>query len=78
MNARTMGMARALRGLRTGDQRALMMGAALVAFDWLRRNRQPRALVKRIELRSGQSVVIRSTLPGRARLQVRDPDRQTR
>jgi len=55
------GVARAFRGLRTGDQRALLTGAAVAAFGWYRRTRPPtRTLIRRLEIKPGRSVVIRN------------------
>jgi hypothetical protein len=55
------GVTRVWRGLRQGDQRGLLLGAAMLAFSWLRESRKPeRTLVKRIVLPEGESVVIRN------------------
>jgi hypothetical protein len=53
------GFASALRGLRTGDQRALLGGAALAAFGWLRSRKPERELIYRREIPEGSSVVVR-------------------
>lgn len=56
----TQGLRRAFRGLRTGDQATLLLGAALAAFGLLRRSREPRReLLRRETLKSGESLVIR-------------------
>lgn len=68
------GIRRAFRGIREGDQRNLLAGAAIAAFGWWRRSSTPtRELLYRQELRDGQSVVVRRTGPGRARLEIHDP-----
>jgi hypothetical protein len=55
------GVARVWRGLRQGDQRGLLLGAAMLAVSWLRESRGPeRTLIKRIVLPAGESVVIRN------------------
>lgn len=57
----SLGATRALRGLRTGDQRTLFIGAAMAAFGWYRRSKAPkRELLRRIEVPEGTSLVIRS------------------
>lgn len=54
------GASRMLRGLRTGDQRMLFAGAALVLLGWWRRpSARQRTLVFREELRPGRSVIVR-------------------
>jgi hypothetical protein len=69
------GIRRAFRGVREGDQRMLLAGAAMAAFGWWRRSSTPtRELLYRRELDDGQSVVVRRTGPGAARLEIRDPD----
>jgi hypothetical protein len=54
------GAARFFQGLRTGDQRALLTGAALAAFAWWRRSAPPKkTLIHRSVVREGSSLVIR-------------------
>lgn len=53
------GTALALRGLRTGDQRALLGGAALAAFGWWRGQDGGRELIYRREVPVGSTVVVR-------------------
>jgi hypothetical protein len=53
------GLGRSFEGLRTGDQRRLLAGAALVFLGVLRRQRPERRLLRRIRLRPGRTVVIR-------------------
>lgn len=55
------GALRFFRGLRTGDQRTLLAGAALAAFGWYRKTRPPkRTLLRTMVVRPGQAVVIRN------------------
>ena len=55
------GVTRVWRALRQGDQRGLLLGAAMLAVAWLRESRGPeRTLVKRIVLPTGESIVIRN------------------
>jgi hypothetical protein len=57
----SLGTSRLFRGLRTGDQRTLLTGAALAAFGWWRLSGGPKKeLVHREVLREGQSLVIRN------------------
>ncbi|HVR33747.1 MAG TPA: hypothetical protein VMS74_13695 [Acidimicrobiia bacterium] len=57
----SMGAARLFQGLRTGDQRALLTGAAIAAFGLWRRSARPkRVLVHRSVVREGSSLVIRN------------------
>jgi hypothetical protein len=54
------GTARLFRGLRTGDQRALLTGAALAALGWWRKSAAPKKeLIHREVLGEGRSLVIR-------------------
>lgn len=49
------------RGLRTGDQRALLTGAALAAFGLWRRSSAPkRELIHREVVKEGSSLVVRN------------------
>ena len=57
----SMGSARLFQGLRTGDQRALLTGAAIAAIGLWRRSAGPkRVLVHRSVVREGSSLVIRN------------------
>jgi hypothetical protein len=49
----------ALRGLREGDQRTLLSGAAVVAYGLLKKRGPERELIARREVPIGSSVVIR-------------------
>jgi hypothetical protein len=53
------GTVTALRGLRTGDQRSLLGGAALLAFGWWRSQDGGRQLIYRREVPIGSTVVVR-------------------
>lgn len=53
------GTAAALRGLRTGDQRTLLGGAALLAYGWWRSQEGGRELIYRREVPVGSTVVVR-------------------
>lgn len=66
MNPITDGVTRALRGVRTGDQRSLYAGAALIAFGLWRRSRdkETRKLIYRRTLRPGEALLIRPSAAG--------------
>ena len=52
-------LTKVLRGIRSGDQRALYTGAALLGWGWLRRQSNERELLYRQEVPEGSGVVIR-------------------
>lgn len=57
----SLGSARLFQGLRTGDQRALLTGAAFVAFGWWRKAAGPKkVLLHRSVVKEGSSLVIRN------------------
>ncbi|MEX2422818.1 MAG: hypothetical protein WD990_02465 [Acidimicrobiia bacterium] len=57
----SMGATRLFAGLRTGDQRTLLSGAAIAAFGLWRRSAGPKkVLLHRSEVREGSSLVIRN------------------
>ena len=57
----SIGATRLLAGLRTGDQRALLTGAAIAAFGLWRRSAGPKkVLLHRAVVREGNSLVIRN------------------
>ncbi len=59
------GAQRLWNGLRTGDQRTLLMGAGLYAVAWLRANRGPKKeLLFRKTIPEGSSFVIRTGKEG--------------
>lgn len=66
MNPISDGVTRALRGVRTGDQRSLYAGAALIAFGLWRRSRdkETRKLIYRKTLRPGEALLIRESATG--------------
>lgn len=56
----TQGASRFFHGLRVGDQRMLLTGAAMAAVGWWRRSARPKkVLLARETVREGQSLVIR-------------------
>jgi len=56
----TGGVARAFRGARTGDQQALLTGAALAAFGlWRRSSSKKKELLYRKTVPMGSSLVVR-------------------
>ncbi len=59
-NFATDGATRVWRGLRSGDQQSLLLGAAMLGFAWWRRGQNDqRQLLRRMELKKGESIVIR-------------------
>lgn len=54
-----------LRGLRTGDQRALLTGAALLGYTWLTRRSNTREVLFRKPIPEGSALVIRYGRRGR-------------
>jgi hypothetical protein len=56
----TRGISRTLRGLRTGDQRSLFTGVAIVAYSMWRRKKGSRKLIYRRVLRKDQALLIRA------------------
>jgi hypothetical protein len=59
------GAQRLWNGLRTGDQRALLLGAGLYAVAWLRANKGPKKeLLYRKTIPEGSSFVIRTGKQG--------------
>lgn len=70
----SLGTTRLLQGLRTGDQRALLMGAAVAAFGWWRKSAGPeKVLVHREVVEEGRSVVIRNR-SDQSRVEIRRMD----
>lgn len=68
MNLRTIGITRALRGLREGDQSLLYTGLAMIAIQWLRSSKPRRTLVYRRKIPIGSTLVIRHTERGTTQL----------
>ena len=59
------GAARLWNGIRTGDQRTLLIGAALYGIAWLRNNSGPKKeLLYSKTIPEGSSFVIRTGKPG--------------
>lgn len=58
------GTTRFLRGLREGDQQALLTGAALAAYGMLRNRGSDKELIVRREVPLGSTVVIRHRKKG--------------
>ncbi len=55
------GAARVWRGLREGDQRTMLVGAAMLGWNWWRSSRTPeKTLVRRMTLKPGETMVIRN------------------
>lgn len=59
------GVDRALRGLRTGDRRLVLSGAALLAYALYKRRAGRRRVVYRTTLREGQRIAFRLADKGR-------------
>jgi hypothetical protein len=70
----SMGTTRLFAGLRTGDQRTLLSGAAIAALGLWRRSAGPKkVLIHRAVVREGSSLVIRNG-DGQTRVDVRRVD----
>lgn len=55
------GATRMWRGMREGDQKGLLLGAAMLAFAWWRRSQgEQRTLLRRVDLKEGENIIIRS------------------
>ena len=61
MNPITEGLARGLRGVRTGDQRSLYTGALLLAYGLWRRNRGRRDLLYTRTLNPGEAIMVKAS-----------------
>lgn len=73
MNWISLGVERGLRGLRTGDQRLVFTGAALLIIGWLRRGpKEKKKVLYRRELKPGKALLIRSPEPGSPRFKRTD------
>jgi hypothetical protein len=58
------GIARAARGVRTGDQRLVYLGVGMMIWDWWRKSRKPaRQLVYRKNLKPGDELTVRMSRP---------------
>lgn len=72
------GAGRAFRGLRTGDQRSLLIGAAMVGFGLLRRSAPAKKeLLVRQVVPEGATVVVRHRRGEAPRLEIREADEVT-
>ncbi len=70
-----LGTQRLFRGLRQGDQRALLLGAGMLAFGWLRKTAAPKKeLLYRKEVPLGSTVVVRYRKGDAPRLEITEPD----
>jgi len=67
------GLQRSMRGLRTGDQRDLYIGLALLAAAFLERSAPRRELLYRKKLREGSAVVVHHRAVGGPKIEVRKP-----
>ena len=61
VNPLTEGLARGLRGVRTGDQRSLYTGAFLVAYGLWKRNRGKRELLYQKKLGPGEAILVKAS-----------------
>jgi hypothetical protein len=67
MDPLSAGVSRTLRGIRTGDRKALFGGLALMLFGvWRNRKNRPREMVKKATVKPGETLVIRGTRLGDA------------
>lgn len=73
MNLKPFGWARTLRGLREGDQSLVVTGLALVLVQYLRSSRPSKQLIYRKKLPVGSTIVVRHTLRGDPKLQIKRP-----
>lgn len=74
MNLRPIGWARALRGLREGNQPMLLTGLGLVLFQWLRSSKPSKELIYRKEIPLGSTVVVRHVRRGAPRVEIHQPE----
>lgn len=69
------GTARVFRGLREGDQRTLLIGAALLALGWWKKTAGPdKELLYRRQVPVGSAVVVRYRKGDTPRLEIHEPD----
>jgi hypothetical protein len=61
VNPLSEGLARGLRGVRTGDQRSLYTGAFLLAYGLWKRNRGKRELIYQRKLSPGEAILVRTS-----------------
>ena len=72
MNPITDGLARGLRGVRTGDQRSLYTGALLLAYGLWKRNRGRRELLYTRTLNPGEAIIVKASRGEGQRIEVGD------
>lgn len=75
MNLKTIGWARAIQGLREGNQSLLVTGLAILLIQGLRSSRPKRELVYRKTIPLGSTIVVRHTHRGQPRLDIHKPPR---
>lgn len=79
MNLKPLGITRAIRGLREGNQPTLVTGLALIAIQYLRNSTNKKELVYRKKVPIGSMVVVRHARRGDPRVEIFKPPRdQTR
>ena len=71
---RAEGQRRALKGLREGDNRELLLGLALAGLAYLQRTAPRKQLVYRKEVPEGSALVIHHTKRGAPKLQIVKPE----
>lgn len=70
---RSAGAGRVWRGLRDGDRRDLLMGAAFLGFAYLRNTGPKKELLYRKELPVGSTIVVRHAKKGEPKIEVIKP-----
>ncbi|MGC2240922.1 MAG: hypothetical protein WA726_08785 [Acidimicrobiia bacterium] len=71
---RSQGVGRALRGVRTGEQRDLYLGLGLLALAYLNRTAPKKRLIYRNRVPEGSALVIHHRLVGDPKIEVVRPD----
>ena len=67
------GLQRSMRGLRTGDQRELYIGLALLTLAYLQRTAPGKELLYRKTIREGSALIIHHRAVGGPKIKVRKP-----
>ncbi len=70
---RSAGASRVWRGLRSGERRDLLLGAAMLAFAWLRQSKPKKELLFREEVPVGSAIVIHHQRRGDPKIEVIKP-----
>lgn len=70
---RSAGAGRVWRGLRDGDRRDLFLGAAFLAFAYLRSSGSKKELIYRKEIPVGSAIVVRHARKGDPKIEVIKP-----